>query len=70
MTVAATSALLASRNCSVDEDTVAASIASLNVTVRFALGATPVAPDTGAVAVTVGAVVSGPRLVTKTGSTQ
>ena len=71
MTVAGTSALLASRNSKVLALMVAGSIASLKVAVTPVSVATPVAPATGRRAhVTVGGVVSGPVLVANTTSTQ
>ena len=51
-------------------DTVAASSASLNVAVTAELVATSVTASAGLVELTVGAVVSGPVLVTNATSTQ
>jgi hypothetical protein len=61
-TVAATAAPPKSRTSSVPVPMVAASIASLKVTVTLAVADTPVAPADGVVAVIVGGVVSGPAV--------
>ena len=69
-TVAATAAFEASRSTNVAAEIVAEAMASLNVTVTDAVGATPCAPDAGVNADAVGGVVSGGSESPKTTSTQ